>query len=141
MQAQFFEIYRAGLKSAADMMTASLESAQRMQQQQLDVLRTAIEDQAKSVREISEVRSVSELMTLQTRLASSQAERTMDFWSRMWRAAGDNQVAIMGQAQAQLGQARDHLREIAVAGASTMSNAAREASQQDHRKHQERKTA
>jgi len=141
MQAQFFEIYRAGLKSAADMMTASIESAQRMQQQQMDVLRTALEEQSRSVREISEVKSVGELVALQARLASSQAERTMDFWSRMWRAAGDNQVAIMGQAQAQLGQARDHLREIAVATSSTMSNAAREAAQQEHRKHQERKTA
>jgi phasin family protein len=144
MQAQFFEIYRAGLKSAADMLTASMESAQRMQQQQLDVLRTALDDQAKSVREISEVRSVGELMALQTRLASSQAQRTMDFWSRMWRAAGDNQVAIMGQAQAQLGQVRDHMRDVAVSTSTAMSNAVRETSHQEHqehRKHQERKSA
>jgi phasin family protein len=137
MQPQFFEIYRAGLKSAADMMTASMESAQRMQEQQLDVLRTAIEDQAKSVREISEVRSVDELMSLQTRLARSQAERTMDFWSRMWRTAGDNQMAIIGQAQAQLGQVRDHMRDAS----TTMSNTMRETSQQEHRKHPERKSA
>lgn len=112
MQTQFFEIYRAGLKSAADMMTATLESARRMQQQQLDVLQSALDDQAKSVRELSEVHSVDELMALQTRLASSQLERTVDFWSRLWRAAGDNQLAIIGQAQSQLGQVREGLREV-----------------------------
>ena len=29
----------------------------------------------------------------------SQLERTMDFWNRLWRAAGDNQLAMIGQAQ------------------------------------------
>jgi phasin family protein len=112
MQTQFFEIYRAGLKSAADMMTATLESARRLQQQQLDALQSAIEDQTKSVRELAEVRTLDELMALQTRLAGSQVERTMDLWSRLWRAAGDNQLAIIGQAQSQLGQVREGLRDV-----------------------------
>jgi hypothetical protein len=112
MQTQFFEIYCAGLKSAADVMTATLESARRIQQQQLDALQSAIEDQTRSVRELAEVRSVDELMALQTRLAGSQLERTVDFWSRLWRVAGDNQLAIMGQAQAQLGQVREAMQAV-----------------------------
>jgi hypothetical protein len=112
MQTQFFEIYCAGLKSAADLMTATLENARRLQQQQLDALHSAIEDQSKSVRELAEVRSVDELMALQTRLAGSQVERTMDLWTRLWRAAGDNQLAMIGQAQAQLGQVRDGIHEV-----------------------------
>jgi hypothetical protein len=107
MQTQFLEMYCAGLKNAADVMTATLESARRMQQQQLDALQSAIEDQTKSVRELAGVRSVDELMALQSRLAGAQVERTIDFWSRLWRAAGDNQLAIMGQAQAQLHQVRE----------------------------------
>jgi phasin family protein len=107
MPTQFFEMYRAGLKTTADMMTASLESAQRLQQQQLDALHTALDDQVKSVRELSEVKSMDELMAFQTRLTGSQLERAVDFWSRMWRAAGDNQVAIIGRAQSQFGQVRD----------------------------------
>ena len=107
MQTQFFDMYRAGMKNAADVMTATLESARRLQQQQLDALQSAIDDQTKSMRELADVRSVDELMALQTRLASSQLERTVDFWSRLWRVAGDNQLAIMGQAQAQLGQVRE----------------------------------
>jgi phasin family protein len=126
MQTQLFEMYRAGLKTTADMMTASLESAQRLQQQQLDALHGALDDQVKSVRELSEVKSMDELMALQTRLTGTQLERTIDFWSRIWRVAGDNQVAMIGKAQSQLGQMR-------------------EVGQQEVRKqtqqHQERKTA
>jgi phasin family protein len=107
MQTQFFEMYRTGLKTSADLMTASLEGAQRLQQQQLDALQTALDDQVKSARELSEVRSLDELAALQTRLTGVQLERAVDFWSRMWRAASDNQVAIMGRAQSQLGQVRD----------------------------------
>lgn len=141
MQTQMFEIYRAGLKNAADMMTASLESAQRLQQQQMDVLHTAIEDQMKSMRELAEVRSVDELMALQTRLTGTQLERAMDFWTRMWRAAGDNQAAMLGQAQSQFGQARDRMRDATVSTSTSVGNAVREASQQEQRKQQERKSA
>jgi hypothetical protein len=112
MQTQFFEIYRAGLKSAADMMTATLENARRLQLQQLDALQSAIADQAKSVRELADVNTVDELMALQSRLAGMQLERTMDFWNRVWRAAGDNQLAMIGQAQSQLGQVHEGLREV-----------------------------
>jgi phasin family protein len=131
MQTQFFEMYRASLKSAADMMTASLEGAQRLQQQQLDLLHTAIEEQSKSVREIAEVRSVDELMAVQTRLTGTQMERAMDFWTRMWRTAGDNQAAIIGRAQSQLGQVRDSMRDIAVPHTQS----------EQQRKQQERKSA
>jgi phasin family protein len=113
MQTPFFEIYRAGLKSAADMMTATLEGARRLQQQQLDALQSAIDEQTKCVRELAEVHSIDELMSLQTRLAGSQVERSVDFWSRVWRAAGDNQLAIMGQAHFQLGEVREGLRQLA----------------------------
>jgi phasin family protein len=128
MQPQFFEIYRAGLKSAADMMSASMQSVQRLQQQQLDVLQGAIDDQMKSVRELSDVKTIDELMALQTRFTGAQFERAVDFWSRMWRVAGDSQVAIIGQAQAQLGQVQSTVRDAAY-------------QQQEQRKHQERKTA
>jgi phasin family protein len=110
-QTPFFEVYRAGLKNAADVMTATLENARRLQQQQLDVLQSAIDEQARSVRELAEVRSMDELMALQTRLANSQLERTVDFWSRVWRTAGDNQLAMINQAQSQLGEMRGQVHE------------------------------
>ena len=104
MQTQFFEMYCSGLKSAADMMNTALESTRRLQQQQLDSLQSAIDDQTRSLREFAEVRTVDQLIALQSRLAGSQLERAVDFWSRLWSAAGDNHLALM--AQAQLGQGR-----------------------------------
>jgi hypothetical protein len=105
MQTQFFEMYCSGLKSAADMMNATLESARQLQQQQLDSLQSAIDDQTRSLRELAEVRTVDQLIALQSRLAGSQLERAVDFWSRFWSAAGDNQLALM--ARAQIGQVRE----------------------------------
>jgi hypothetical protein len=58
------------------------------------------------------VRTVDELMAVQSRLAGTQLERSMDFWSRLWRAAGDNQLAMIGQAQSQLGQVHEGIREV-----------------------------
>jgi phasin family protein len=125
MQTQFFEMYRAGLKNAADVMTATFENARRLQQQQLDALQSAIDDQTRSVRELADVQNMDELMALQTRLAGSQLERTIDFWTRLWRAAGDNQLAIMGQAQSQLGQLRGQVHEgILVVGRQAEQRAA-----------------
>jgi hypothetical protein len=105
MQVPFFELYCAGLKNAADMMSASLESARRLQQQQLDALQSAIEEQNQSMRELAQVHSVEQLIALQSKLAGSQLERALDFWSRAWSAAGDSQIALM--AQSRLEQVRE----------------------------------
>ena len=60
MTTQFLEFYGAGLKKTADMMSAAFDGARQLQQQQLD------------------------LFAMQTRLASAQFERAVDFWSSLW---------------------------------------------------------
>jgi len=57
---QFIELYGAGLKNTADMMSATLQSAQQLQQQQLD------------------------LFALQTRLVGAQLEHAVQLWSSLW---------------------------------------------------------
>lgn len=108
---QFVDFYRAGLRTAADLAKTSLESAERLQQQQLKMLRGAIEESEKSTNELAGVKNVDELMALQTRLAGSQWERAMEFWSGIWRTASDNQAAMMGQLRSQLSQTTTSLRE------------------------------
>jgi hypothetical protein len=44
---QFLDLYRAGVRTAADLMKASLESAERIQNQQLQVFRAAMEENAR----------------------------------------------------------------------------------------------
>ena len=60
MTTQFLELYGAGLKNTADMMSAAFDGARQLQQQQLD------------------------LFAMQTRIASAQFERAVDFWSNLW---------------------------------------------------------
>ena len=60
-QIHFFELW---LGMVNDMLKISLEQGMRLQGRQLELL-----------------------MAMQTRLAASQAERVMDFWSRYWLSA------------------------------------------------------
>jgi phasin family protein len=104
-----FDLYRTGLRTASEMMKASLESAERVQNQQLVAIRTALEQQSRSLGELGQARNLDELMALQTRMAGAQFERAMGLWASLWQMAGENQMAAIGQVQSQMAQARDLL--------------------------------
>lgn len=112
-QVEMFDLYRASLKSAADMLKASLESAERLQNQNLVAIRTAIVEQSKSLSELGEARTLDELMALQARIAGEQFQRTMGYWTNLCQTAGQNQLAVIGQMQAQAANARELLEEAA----------------------------
>ncbi len=65
MTTQFLELYGAGLKNTADVMSAAFDGARELQQRQLD------------------------LFALQARLAGVQFERAVDFWSSLWPRQAD----------------------------------------------------
>jgi len=129
-QAEFLDLYRAGLKTTADLMKASLQNAERLQNQQLSAIRTALDQQSRAVNDLSQARSLDELLSLQTRLAGSQFERAVGFWSELY--------------QSQMQQAQSWMNEInGVAQSATASTAAairqaspkqQESPQQQHRK-------
>ena len=98
-QTEFLDLYRAGLKTAADLMKASLLSAERLQNQQLVAIRTALDQQAKTISELGQARSIDELLALQTKMAGAQWERTMGYWTEL--------------CQTQIAQARDWMSEAA----------------------------
>ena len=83
-QAEFIDLYRAGVKSAVDLMKTSLES---------------------------QVKTLDELIALQTSMAGDQFERAVGYWSELYRAAGENQVAAIGQMQEQVAKARDWISQ------------------------------
>jgi len=124
-QTEFLDLYRAGLKTAADLMKASLQSAERLQNQQLVAIRTALDQQAKTISELGQARSIDELLALQTKMAGAQWERTMGYWTEL--------------CQTQIAQARDWMSEAAQA-ATSGSNAGMRQVQQSGSK-QERKAA
>jgi phasin family protein len=100
-QAELFDLYRVGLKTAADMMKASLESAERLQNQQLVAIRTAIDQQVKSADELARAKTLDELMAFQTRMAGDQFERAMSYWGNLVQIASENQRKAIGQFQEQ----------------------------------------
>lgn len=106
-QADLFDIYRAGLKTAADLVKASLESAERLQNQQLVAIRSVIDQQSKSATELSRAKTLDELLSVQTKIVGQQFENAVSLWSDLVQAAGENQRVAIGRMQDQLAQARD----------------------------------
>jgi hypothetical protein len=126
MQEQFFHFYRAGIQGTADMMSGAFDAARRLQQEQLEAWNAAMEEQASSMRQLAEVRSVEDLMALQARVAGTQMQRAMALWGSVWRMAAE-------------APARYGMRDTAVATSTSIANALREAAQNEH--HDERKSA
>jgi CRISPR/Cas system-associated endonuclease Cas1 len=91
-QTEFLDLYKAGLKTAADLMKASLQTAERLQNQQLVVIRNALDQQSKSINELSQVRSLDELLSVQGKLWSelyqTQITQAQNWFSEMNSAQG-----------------------------------------------------
>ena len=136
-QVEMFDLYRASLKSAADILKASLENAERLQNQNLVAIRTAIVEQSKSLSELGEAKTLDELMALQARIAGEQFQRTMGYWTNLCQTAGQNQLAVIGQMQAQAANARELLEEAAKSAGALASAVVR----QPQAKQESRKSA
>lgn len=130
MQAQFLDLYRASLKTATDIMKTSLEQTERFQQQQLQVVKSALEESSRSGSQASELKSLDDIVALNSKLAGNQLERVAEFWSNWWRVAGDAQKSMIDQMQSQLGQAKERVREGYSFTARTSEEAARLAASQ-----------
>jgi len=112
-QAEFVDLYKAGLKTAADLVKVSLQSAEKLQNQQLVAIRTALDQQSKSISELGQARTIDELLALQTKMAGAQWERAMGYWSELW--------------QTQLAQGRDWMSEAAQAASANAAASMRQA--------------
>ena len=123
-QAEFVDLYRAGLKTAADLMKASLQNAEKLQNQQLVVIRNALDQQAKAIGELSQAKTIDEVLAVQTRMAGAQWERAVGFWSELW--------------QTQLSQSRDWINETSQAANASVRQVSR---QEQQREQQHRKSA
>jgi len=121
---EFLDLYKAGFKTAADLMKASLQNAERLQNQQLVAIRTALDQQSKSINELGQARTLDELLSLQTKIAGAQIERAVGFWSELY--------------QAQMAQAQSWFNEVngaAQGAASSTAAAIRQASRQQEQQH------
>jgi hypothetical protein len=129
-QPQFVDLYRANLRSAADLMKTSLQQTERLHQQQLEIVRRALEESERSTNQIAEARSIDDIIAVNTRVAGAQLERITAFWSSMWHAAAESQKLMVDQMQAQLAQASSRMRQGYDFTARTSEEAARLAGKQ-----------
>ena len=121
MQNQFVDIYRNGIKTAADMARVSLENTVRLQEKQLEIVRGVLDEQSRSADEITRAGTMEELMSLQSRLATAQLGRMVQFWTNLWQAAAQNSVHGMRDAQAFATRSSE---EVARAAAQQISRSA-----------------
>ena len=122
-QAEFVDLYKAGLKTAADLVKVSLQSAEKLQNQQLVAIRTALDQQSKSISELGQARTIDDLMALQTRMAGAQFERAVGFWNELY--------------QTQVQQAQAWWTEVGNAQQQAASAGIRQVQQQQQRQQQE----
>ena len=110
------------IKTAADLVKVSLQSAEKLQNQQLVVIRQALDQQSKSISELGQARTIDELLALQTKIAGAQWERAVGFWSEVY--------------QTQIAQAQNWFNETSANVSQATSASLRQASprQEQHRK-------
>jgi hypothetical protein len=130
VQAQLLDLYRAGVRSLVDVMSASLENTERLQQRQLEMVRSALEQNNRSTDQLGEARNLEELMALNSRLVGAQLDRVTEFWAGMWRAAGDAQKSMIDRMQEQMDQSREAVREGYAVAQRTSEDAAELAASQ-----------
>jgi phasin family protein len=111
VQGQFFDLYRAGVRSVVDVMNASLENTERLQKHQLQMIRSTLEQNNRSTGELGEANSLQEIMMINSRLLGAQFDRMTEFWTGMWRVAGETQKSMIDRVQSQMDRSTDLARE------------------------------
>ena len=130
MQNQFVDLYRHGIKTAAEITRASLESFVQLQERQLSTVRTLLDETRRNVESVAEAKSFEDLVAVQSRVAGNQLERMAEFWSSSMHAVADQQKAWIERVQSQIGQTKDRIRETYDLTARTSEEIARTAANQ-----------
>ena len=141
MQAQFFDLYRSGMKMAADIAKTSLENSVRLQQKQLDMMKNILDESGRSTDRLGQARSMEDLVGVQSQLAGTQWQRIAEFWTSAWQIAAENQKAVVEQWQSQVGQAGDEMRNAAASAARGSQDMMRMAAQPERKGQEHRKSA
>jgi phasin family protein len=96
---QLFDLYRSGLEAFLDLTRASVLGAERLREQQVKVITDAFSEAGEAGRQIGSVKNLEELLELQARLAPTQLEKAMRYWSGLYATGARNQVELMQQMQ------------------------------------------
>lgn len=130
MQNQLIDIYRNGIKTATEVSRASLESFVQLQERQLGIVRSLLDESKRSADGIADAKSLEDLVSLQSRLAGAQLERVAEFWSSILHSAAEQQKNWLERMQSQIGQTKDRVRETYDLTTRTSEEIARTAANQ-----------
>jgi hypothetical protein len=100
-QPELVDLYRAG-KGAVDWLKVSLESAERLQNQQLIAIRSAWTRRSDRPRNLGGAKTLDELLAQQTRMAKAQMRGLLGFWTSFY----ENQMATFSAASREKTAAR-----------------------------------
>ena len=92
-QTQFVDFYRSMARAAADSSKAFLQSTERLHQQQLQIVRGALEQNMKATAQLAEVKSMDELLAVQSQLIGAQVAQVTEAWRSMFRLAGETSAS------------------------------------------------
>jgi hypothetical protein len=120
-QNRFVDFYQSGMKTAADVAKMSVQNSIRLQEKQFEIVRGALNEQARAVDELAGAKSMEEMLALQSRIASAQLGRVVEFWSSLWQAAAENQSQGLRDLQSVTTRTSE---DVARAAASEISRAA-----------------
>ena len=99
---QLFDLYRSGLEAFIDIAKTSVQGAERLREHQLKAIHEAFTEAGETGRQIGSAKSLDELLELQSKLAPTQLEKAMRYWSGLYAAGARNQVEIMQQMQSKV---------------------------------------
>lgn len=110
-QSPFLDIYRSMARAANDALTASLQSTERVHQKQLEIVRSALEQNTRAARQLTEVKSVDELVSAQSEFLGRQFAQSLELWRTSYGALGEAHTTWLAQLQSQVGQANEAVRQ------------------------------
>jgi phasin family protein len=96
---QLFDLYRSGLEAFIDLSRTSVQGAERLREHQLKCLHEAFSEAGETGRQVGSAKTLEELLELQSKLAPTQLEKAMSYWSGLYATGARNQVEIMQQMQ------------------------------------------
>lgn len=130
MQNQFVDLYRHGIKTAAEVARTSLEGAVQLQERQLGILRTILDENRRTTDALAEAKSIEDVVATQSRVFGAQVERMAELWSNFVHSAAEQQKTWIDRMQSQVGQAKDRVRETYELTTRTSEEIARTAANQ-----------
>ena len=122
-QADFLDIYRSITNPATETLKVGLRNMERLNEQQLQWVRVALEQNDRLTNRLAEVRSIDDLFLAQSQFAFSQVTQGIEVWWRLFHAMQDSQLAAVSRIEAQVEQATQTARRTYDLAIQTMQDA------------------